>query len=326
LRPDEAAREYVKMLLETRRRAVALTSSTVQRMARLFEQSVGELTLGVASGAITKARGEALRAQAVGMAKKLMQQAAAMAQDGTASTVSAVEQLHRDLVASVEKGANIAGMAVQFDTLATGAMGAVVARSQNAALFKTLMNRHVTGVAPELDDLIATSVERGVSSETLATDVARLIGGAEIDYAAYGIIPSDVVATRTLWSDARMIAVSEINNALREANALASAANRMVKAVQWQMSGAHPRTDACDTYAETDFYGLGAGWYDPRQWPAAPHPQCGCYQGSVELRPAAEWMQPKGPAPELLDEPRGGATGVSDREKAAAHAIVRLAA
>jgi hypothetical protein len=166
-----------------------------------------------------------------------------------------------------------------------------------------LIARHMEEAAPALDELLSSAISRGVSSAALTKDVARLLGGAEIEYADYGLERPALTGLRSVYDDARMIAVSETNNALREANARSMATGRVIEAVQWQLSGNHgDRFDDCDVLAQSDWFGFGPGWFDVRQWPGAPHPFCACYQGGVRLRPASEWRLDRDAAPEGVQD------------------------
>ena len=52
----------------------------------------------------------------------------------------------------------------------------------------------------------------------------------------------------------------------------------------------------CDLFAIADWYGLGAGTYDPRMVPPRPHPRCLCVAEDV-IAPVSQWGQARGTPP-----------------------------
>jgi hypothetical protein len=295
--------DYRRYLLEARSRAQRLGAESVQRIVTAFNQAIADLTRDVATGRITVARGVELKRQVTTTLAALEREIAGATARGVQLTVDGVLASHRAALMAIEKESKVVGIAKQLDMLNVRALAVLGAREKNAAAFRTLMNRHIEDAAPALDRMIESAVARGVSSRALTTDVARLLGGAEIEYGAYEVERSATTGLRSVFSDAKMIAVSETNNALREANARALATGRVVDVVQWQLSGNHgDQFDECDVLAQSDWFGAGPGWFDVRQWPSAPHPFCGCYQGAVQLRPIAEWRQPRGEVPALRDD------------------------
>jgi hypothetical protein len=197
------------------------------------------------------------------------------------------------------------------------AYAVIAARDANAANLRTLVNRGMGSKFAALDTLIESSVLRGIGAGEFTFDVANFLqadqkilakwpstsklhrgGFGTLDYSKYGVHPSQVNEAKKLLSDARRIAVSESNNALREANKEALGRSGIVEAAFWQVSGRHgglkTSPDECDVLAETNAYNLGAGMYPPEFWPLAPHPYCACTQGGpVKLRDPNEWTTPK---------------------------------
>lgn len=67
---------------------------------------------------------------------------------------------------------------------------------------------------------------------------------------------------------------TEINNAHHETTKRLAKDKPWVLGMKWNLSGSHPRPDACNDYAAHE-EGLGAGgWADA---PSKPHPMCLCY-------------------------------------------------
>jgi len=91
---------------------------------------------------------------------------------------------------------------------------------------------------------------------------------------------------------AARLAITEINNAYWETNAVSAYASPVVEAQLWQLSGRHPRTDECDLFSWSDSYRLGPGVYPAGDLPSKPHPHCLCYAVDV-LRDVQDWGQPR---------------------------------
>jgi hypothetical protein len=323
---EEAQSLYREMLVAARQQGLSLSRAAVVRIVARFNVVLRELdTLGGEAGKLTRARADALRSQIDGMLASLRDEMARATADGARLTVRRLVELHQDAAASLEHVSQVVGLSSAFDVLSVQAVASLAQRASNAALFKTVMKRHLEDAVPALDQMITSAVARGVSSRTLTNDVARLLSGDDIAYDTYGVGKAEMEGLRSVYADARMIAVSEINNALREANARLLSASRTIEAAKWSLSSAHPKVDACDTLAESDFYGLGPGIYVVSAWPFAPHPHCGCYQaGPIVFRPVAEWFQPRGPIRPLLEEPTiAEPEGMTESGTARAVAVVK---
>jgi hypothetical protein len=133
---------------------------------------------------------------------------------------------------------------------------------------------------PDVRSIINAGVAAGSSSRDVAKNIASIIRNAGGDIHAPGLA--------SVQSDADRIARSEIMNALRSANSIALSRGGIVAAVAWQLSGGHQGPDECDDLASADV-GYGPGFYPPDQFPDAPHPNCACYAGAVQLLPPDEW-------------------------------------
>lgn len=71
------------------------------------------------------------------------------------------------------------------------------------------------------------------------------------------------------------IAQTELARVHSDAIATEIMADPLTEVVQWRLSGAHPREDICDVFANVDRYGLGPGCFPKGQAPKPPaHPFC----------------------------------------------------
>lgn len=92
--------------------------------------------------------------------------------------------------------------------------------------------------------------------------------------------------------NAMRVARTEINNAWKGSYKEKMDQLDFVGKVKWELSASHPERDICDTYAEQDLYGFGAGVYPKDNVPhdgKSAHPNCLCITTMV-LEPIDEWV------------------------------------
>jgi hypothetical protein len=308
---------YLQVLLEARNRGRVIGAATLRRlrqgMAELVERTVAQ----EAVGGLTAARAKAIREQAERLFTQLDNLVTGTVNGGINATVDDIAALHHQVVDEITGNSKaIRGFDKINERVVTG-----LATQRRAATFMTTLRRKLTVDAiASMDALITAGVAGGVSAVDLTNDMIRVLSQndpglqealaklprsgvaisrtVDVDYSKYGIPESQVAALRTVISDARRIAVSEINNTLREANAQALMSSNAVAAAQWTVSGIHDglpsSPDECDYLATADLYDFGPGMYPPEAWPFAPHPYCGCYQGGrLEVRAVEDWLKPR---------------------------------
>lgn len=182
--------------------------------------------------------------------------------------------------------------------------------------FRTLINLRIEDLQSEIDRLIASGINRGISADRLTQEIAVLMskndpefqqvlrnlgprGGAirkSMRTIPFDEIKSEVPRARKFLHQARRIAVSEINNAYNEADRLATEISPVVQYNRWEVSSAHyglPTTpDVCTYAAETDQFGLGVGVFYVETTPSLFHPFCACYTSKIFKRPD-QWLEPR---------------------------------
>lgn len=128
----------------------------------------------------------------------------------------------------------------------------------------------------QVDRYVNSALARGLSAREFAKGVKDLIapnvrGG--VSYAAM------------------RLGRTEINNAFHATSAQRARDVPWIEGVVWRLSGSHPVTDVCNSYAEEDdgVEGHPAGFYTPDDIPAKPHPHCLCYTTPV-LVPDDVWL------------------------------------
>jgi surface antigen len=282
--------DYVQVLLQARSRGHAMSRSAVQRVLLALRQALKDLPEGD-NNVITAAEARAMRARILGVIDGLSNATIEGTRRSVNVTVTDIVRLHARVNQRLleEEGVITTGLMERFAAIPMRAIAAIGSRAATAATFKTVVNRHMEDAVPDLDRLLTAGIARGVASAKLAVDVEELLRGEYPSLQDYGIRMDELSGLRSISSDARMIALSETNNAMREATQMAMAASPIVQAAKWQTSGNHGTPDECDELAEADDFGFGAGFYPMESWPVAPHPNCGCYAGDVLFLPVSEW-------------------------------------
>lgn len=328
--PEDA---YRAALLYARRHGFRINREGVERLYAAFAEALSRIA-EEEDVVLTADRAESLRQQIDLILRALNRAMVSNVERSAGQSAVDVAEIHREVTRELvrrygEGGRAAAAVAAVFDRVPLRAVQTMVSRA-NAATYRTLFNRRITALAPEIDTFLEAAVARGVSAGRAAKDLARIMargpidtadaaafrralervlpedihrGAGTIDFGAYGLEEHDLKALRGLLYDARRIQVTETNRAFVEANALSMAESPLVTAAKWQLSGAHPRVDECDLFAETDAYGYGAGFYPPDRWPVNPHPHCLCSPGAAQLRRPSEWGTPKPPSNALRIDP-----------------------
>lgn len=299
--PRNPKSAFSAALNESRRTGYKVTRETVETLKKGFEDAIKDLIKNRSDNPFQRTRQDELRKELKAMLRELEALQKEVTGDGIQTTVKEIASIHADVVKDLIKGvagSDAARKVVQrFNRIPIRAVAAMnVGRRET---FKTLIQRNIEDAAPELDILLTRAVAQGMSPARLTNDIADLLAGDDPKgLGEYGLDPSDVSGVRTLFSDARRIAVSETNNALREANTI-SLQESPVMAATWQRSGRHEglkqKRDKCDDYAEEDRFGLGPGMWPIAQWPDAPHPYCACVQGGpVVYMDVEDWLFTQG--------------------------------
>lgn len=184
--------------------------------------------------------------------------------------------------------------------------------------YKTLINLGMEQLQENVDRLIASGLQRGLSANNLTKELAMMISKNDPDFnrvlrqlgprggklrnamKTVDLTQPQIKRAKKFLYQMRRIAVSEINNAYTEADRLSSVESEVVEYNRWEVSGRHyglPSTpDSCTFNAEHDQYGLGVGVFYPETTPPLMHPFCGCYTTKV-FRDPEQWLEPA-PEPE----------------------------
>lgn len=83
---------------------------------------------------------------------------------------------------------------------------------------------------------------------------------------------------------AQRLGRTELNNAFHRAQINQRENSPWTTGMKWNLSGSHPKPDACNDYADSEhFKGGGAGVFRVGDVPGKPHPNCLCYLTSVQI-------------------------------------------
>lgn len=299
--PKNPSSAFTAALKEAKSTGYGISRDSVQTLKKGFEDAIKDLLRNRSDNPIVRERQNELKKELRAMIKELETLVKETTRDSISSTVKEISSIHAQVVKELVKnvaGSTAAREAIQrFNRIPIRAVAAMNAKRGDP--FQTLIERNIADATPELDILLTRAVAQGMSPARLTNDIADLlIGDNPTGLGEYGLDPSDVSGLRTIYSDSRRIAVSETNNALREANKI-SLQESPVQAATWQRSGRHEglgqKRDRCDDYAEEDRFGLGQGVWLVEHWPDAPHPYCACVQGGpVIFMDIGDWIGMQG--------------------------------
>jgi hypothetical protein len=290
--PPAALSAYQRLLIAARGRGFAAGRAELTRIdqaLRLASRDLERIALR-SPGTVTGDRATGLRVairQALGdLETRLSRTGASTVAGVVRDTLDGQRQVATTLRSAAGRRPP-AAFAASFDRLNPQVLRVLAARRGGTAVtYQTLIRRNMADAGPVVDRLVTAGVSRGASVSALTRDLARLLEQRRPE--TFTDVPR-LGGLSSIRSDARRIARTETMNALREANRFGLIQGGIVAAVQWTLNAAHAKEDACDELAEADDFGYGPGYYPPTSWPLAPHPNCGCYQGAVQMKPVSEW-------------------------------------
>ena len=261
--------KYTQALLDARRRGFVIGGDSVRRLRETYREGGARLIeqYGRASSPLARARAASMLRETQDVLRLLGEDTKRIVGRSITLTAQDVTTIHRRVNVELARQFNsaaVAGMAARFDSVPVRAIVALNSRRQNARNFQTLVNRHLEDAYRDLDRIINGAVASGQSAERTAREIAKLLAGGDGDLATFGLKGADGGGVRSLLYDSRRIAVTETNNALREANTMALRASPIVQAAKWQLSGRHDglpsSPDECDDLAAGSSPGYPPGY------------------------------------------------------------------
>ncbi len=144
-----------------------------------------------------------------------------------------------------------------------------LARAHNGFTLSARVFRNRALTTNAVGQAVNNGLLLGKSAKEIADDVYKYIHPGTPGGASYA---------------AMRLGRTELNNAFHELSRSDMAATPWTEAVQWNLSGSHPRPDVCDDYANDVHIRNGEpGHYRPDDVPDKPHPQCFCFVTPVQV-------------------------------------------
>ena len=216
------------------------------------------------------------------------------------------------------------------ETVSDGMNAAGLAAAEAAIAGEAQLWARLGGQIPELNAAL-----REQARQTVNTYKARLQSAVSLSQQVYNTsIASDALLNRTInlailqgkgWQEiskdvkgfinpdtpggasyaAKRLARTELNNAFHQTQITTAADDPFVTGLKWNLSGSHPKPDACNDYAErVNFKGGGPGVFKANDVPRKPHPQCMCFMTPVTIDEEEfinQMVNGYGPAHEYVD-------------------------
>jgi hypothetical protein len=294
---------YQKAILDARRIYTdELLPDVLEALNAEYVGMLADIIADFGSGAISQQRADELYNSILDRLEELSIRMGRTFQRAQLEAAQLAVSGHVNGVAAVDPAMTLTYVHRSFAGVSGTALEQYVTRRQVegvATNFRTLFNRHITEMAPEIDKFLTSAVGRGVNARRGALEMAKTMARGEPELLSmlervarggsshFDEIPTgaEYVRLKKLLYDARRIMVSETNNMYFEADRVASAESPVVDLVKWTISGRHHSVgsspDACDLYAEQDLHGYGPGVYHPENVPQKPHPHCLCQLTSI---------------------------------------------
>lgn len=298
---QDAAGEYGKWALKARKQYIDLRLRQDVEIRKLYiraaERIAKELRSYVAkgSGHLYKRHLQELEISLRREAERIAEELTAQMNEYTRKSVEAGSGYSKAVLIDLVKQAeaddiiNMADIQNLFSRVNTQAVEAIWARTKNGMKLSDRIWQVSESARNAIRDLIQESVAIGQDAVKTARMLERYVrGGANTLASEYpnmmkrmkGRVPKDISY------EALRLARTETTVAFGEGTIAAARVTPSYKGIKWMLSKAHPLEDICDTLAEVDGWGLGAGVYPPGEEPMYPaHPQCLCVLVPIHEQP-----------------------------------------
>lgn len=267
--PGEWIRAYAQVQVAADRQILDMLSDAQHQLAADMSRiSGGTVTdairyqqMAIMRQAILAKQGEVLRKMGDVVEARRLEAASRAVQLGDAVDAYVLERLGRSDLAR-EVASNL-----QFGLARTTQVAMARMELSYTELAQRIYNTDVW-LGSRIDQKITAALARGLTAREFAKEAQawfdpNVPGG--VRYAAL------------------RLARSEINNAFHAVAVQQVQDKPWVHAMQWHLSGSHPKADICDEYANEDKFDLGPGIWPKGDVPRKPHPHCYCYVTGVEI-------------------------------------------
>lgn len=280
---------YKDLVMQARKRSLALTIKQQKEVLRIYESAIDELAhkaRKAKAGSLTErwatdylkqvenSKFELQKALDESMKRSIMQ--------ATRNAVAPDLQLFAR--AQKKAGVDIGDRFIDMFSKVPSDVVNDILRGGLYADGKGLSER-IWRLSEGFGDDVGYMVKRGLiekkSAYELARDLEMLVKPESRRPWSWGTVyPNN--RTKQIDYNAQRLARTSITHAHRESQYRSAAANPFVEAVRWELSGEHYSRqvsrwgeDECDEYANQNWYGLGTGNFPVDRVPLG-HPQCLC--------------------------------------------------
>ena len=304
--------DYVRKILAARRIHLALDARAMARLEEILEAHAGEIRRQLAQLPADASLAEQ-RAIAERITRELHDRLSDQLQRATERGIrvqyTTIKQELDSVTVQAIRDASVSVAGVFQPRPSAQSAAAYLARGSTAETFRTL-DSAVQGAAAGVDDLVSEALTAGWSPEKLARKIRPFIMGrsaftAEELEDLRRVPSSRRNAVKQLMFNTRRIAITEMGNAVHEAQIENMVEAPMVEAWRWRLSPVRgtqqDKPDVCDILAKLNVYDLGDGIFPVKKVPRRPHPFDRCWGQSI-TRQVGEWEKAK-PDPQIVRLP-----------------------
>lgn len=178
--------------------------------------------------------------------------------DAASDSLSFLTELHMSSV-----GMTVANVRHAIMAQGRGGIESLISRGSNGIPLAQSVYKTSVASGEQLDRTVNAMLTIGASAREIATAVHKFIDPLTPGGASYA---------------AMRLGRSELNNAFHRTSIDLNNASPFVEAMQWNLSGSHPKPDECNEYADrSHFKGGSPGVFQKGEVPAKPHPNCFCF-------------------------------------------------
>ncbi len=292
---------------------IGVPKKAYEQLLQVYARAILDIDSDLGSGAISEARGEALKDK---INQRMIELGERLGILFKAQQINAINSAVRGHSNGLNALRNLSGLSIStnFVGIQNDTLALMMARRGlfGAKNYQSVIKRQIKGLANDIDLIINSAITRGVSAERASQEIAaimvskdktgdlqKLITNKRLTKSSLnkalkdGDISLDSYKkARRAFYDSKRIMVTEINTAFREADIQSQFRSPVVKGTKWNLSGRHSVPDICDVYADSDLFGMGEGVYPTGNYPGTPHPFCGCYPTAV-VAEIEDWGKPK---------------------------------
>ena len=289
----EAERQLRAMLRRLRRRSGQISQLEILR----YEAAIRELARRLAHGS-TRPLSSSAASRIHRQVEAIVNEIGDTLRDTAAQSIRTISREIQHEFSTVHArlyeaaGLPNGGVIARFEVLPRRISERLIRTGGRAFTLESLVEKNMRAARAAVAKYIEAATGK-VADEVAVNSILRLLDGKlPVDLSGLGLKPTDLQPAKGLLQKGRTIIGTESFNTMREGTAEGSARSPIILAGKWTLSDRHAELpsspDECDDLANADS-GLGPGWYLPEDYPAAPHPNCSCFQGETRVLDPDEW-------------------------------------